>query len=365
MIKVLCLVAVHEQNGSIKGDSNFMKLCITKMEAKRHRVSALIDANIPTMEICRLENCSRVLVAKVRKLKESNSSLARKPGSGGHNSIRTEEFLLALHQTIEADPSTSKSQLAAALGVSRTTVKEATRELGLHSYRRRRRQFLSNRTKDIRVEKGRKLLAWVTANGSTVQIFSDKKLWTVEQARNAQNDRFLATCSKDVPPILSQKHPASAMMMGVITSDGKKMPPLWFPQGLKINKEVYINAMETVVKPWINATYPNGGYVWQQDSAPAHMSKKCQKWCKANLAAFWPWTMWPPSSPDLSPMDYAVWGELNRKVCSITQPSVEALKAAVEREWAAMSPEFIISSCRAFIPRINKMLHVAGGHFET
>ncbi len=85
LTRVLSLVAVYEQYGSIKGDSNFINSCIAKMEAKRHRVPALIDTNIPTMKICRMENCSRVLVAKVWRLKESNSSLARKPGSGGHN----------------------------------------------------------------------------------------------------------------------------------------------------------------------------------------------------------------------------------------------------------------------------------------
>ncbi len=105
--------------------------------------------------------------------------------------------------------------------------------------------------------------------------------------------------------------------------------------------------------------------MWQQDSAPAHMSKLCQKWCSCNLAAFWPWNMWPPSSPDLSPLDCAIWEEMKRKVCSITQQSVVALKAAVERKWAAMSPDFISSSWWAFIPRIKKMLEAEGGHFET
>ena len=214
----------HEQNSSIKGGTNLTTLCTHIMEAKRHRISALIDANISTQEITCLKCCSRALVAKVKRLKSNNQSLACKPGSGGHNLKRTEEFLLTVAAAVEADPTTSIHRLAQATGTSTATIWRTTKELGLVSYHHRRRQFLSNRSKELRVEKGRKLLAWVRDNPSTVQIFSDKKLWTVEQAHNPQNDQYLACCSNDVPPVMSQKHPASAMMLGAVTSDGKKMP---------------------------------------------------------------------------------------------------------------------------------------------
>ena len=67
-------------------------------------------------------------------------------------------------------------------------------------------------------------------------------------------------------------------------------------KGLRIDTKVYLEVMETVVKPWIEANYPEGNYVWQQDSAPAHKSKATQKWCERHLARFWKWEMWPPSS---------------------------------------------------------------------
>ena len=161
-------------------------------------------------------------MAKVKRLKSNNQSLACKSGSGGHNLKRTEEFLLTVAAAVKADPTTSISRLAQATGTSTATIQRTTKELGLVSYHHCCRQFLSNRSKELRVEKGRKLLAWVRDNPSTVQIFSDKKLWTVEQAHNSQNDQYLACCSNDVPPVLSQKHPASAMMLVVVMSDGKR-----------------------------------------------------------------------------------------------------------------------------------------------
>ena len=61
-----------------------------------------------------------------------------------------------------------------------------------------------------------------------------------------------------------------------------------------------------------------------------------QDWCQENLADFWPWTMWPPSSPDCTPLDYAIWGVVERKACATPHKNVDDLKASVEKEWAAM-----------------------------
>ena len=44
--------------------------------------------------------------------------------------------------------------------------------------------------------------------------------------------------------------------------------------------------------------------------------------------------------------------------------SVAALKASVEQEWAIMSEDFMINSCKAFRSRIEAMVSNGGDHFE-
>ncbi|QQP37638.1 Uncharacterized protein FKW44_017971, partial [Caligus rogercresseyi] len=58
--------------------------------------------------------------------------------------------------------------------------------------------------------------------------------------------------------------------------------------------------------------------------------------------------MWPSSSPDLNPLDFAVWGELERKTNRIPHPNVDALKATIRTEWDNMPEEFLINSCKVF-----------------
>ncbi len=71
--------------------------------------------------------------------------------------------------------------------------------------------------------------------------------------------------------------------------------------------------------------------------------------------------MWAPSSPDLAPLDYGIWGEIERKANAQPHRSVADLKAAVEEEWTLMSEEFMVKACNAFWPRVEAMLAKNGG----
>ncbi|QQP37282.1 Putative transposable element [Caligus rogercresseyi] len=306
------------------------------MEAKRQRVADLLHAQVKVIDIMEIVKCGKTLVYDVKKKLETGKGLKRKMGSGGHNRKVDEDFLMGLMAEIEADPQVFE--------VSEWTIRKAVSKLGL-------RQLLSNSAKNSRVDRGKKLLSWLKKKPSST------KNWTVDQSRNARNDRFLAYAVEE--------HPASSMMLGVVASDGKRMPPFWFPQGLRVGAKEYLAVIKNVVKPWLDATYPKGNYCYQQDGAPGHKAKKPQKWCKDNLMNFWPAHFWPPSSPDVAPLDYGIWGFVESKACATPHPSVDALKASVEKEWADMSEHYVRKVCRAFRPRFEAMVSAEGSHFEN
>jgi len=335
------------------------------MEAQRQRVADLLRAGLTSGQIVDIVGCGLTTVKKVKKLLSEGQSLQRKAGSGGHNKKLTDEFLADLATEIEANPTNSMRKTAKALNISEKSIRTAVRMLGAHSYVRRRRQLLTKKTKEARLARGKKLLNFLKKkDSSTVLVFSDKKNWTVDQSRNARNDRYLAYSVEEVPPINQTKHPASAMMLGVVASDGRRMPPFWFPKGLRVGSKEYLDVLKSAVKPWLDANYPDGNYVWQQDGAPGHKAIVAQNWCKEHLAQFWPSDWWPPSSPDLSPLDYGIWGYVESKACATPHASVEALKSSIEKEWTDMSMDYVIKVCKAFRPRLEAMIEAEGGHFE-
>jgi hypothetical protein len=100
-------------------------------------------------------------------------------------------------------------------------------------------------------------------------------------------------------------------------------------EGLKVNTDVYIGLLEKYLKPWLIENYPNEDFVFQQDGAPAHTSHRTQAWFGENNIPFWRKELWPPSSPDLNPLDFSVWSVVESKACATSHNSVKALKASI------------------------------------
>ena len=117
---------------------------------------------------------------------------------------------------------------------------------------------------------------------------------------------WIATNNRDVPRVMKTKFPATVMVFGVVSSEDHIMPPHIFEVGLKVNTKVYLDVLKSVVIPWCNQVAGGRPWVLQQDSAPAHKSKETQAWRQKVCYDFVPFSHWPPSSPDLNPLDYIV-----------------------------------------------------------
>ncbi|QQP54305.1 Putative LOC100197221, partial [Caligus rogercresseyi] len=51
--------------------------------------------------------------------------------------------------------------------------------------------------------------------------------------------------------------------------------------------------------------------------------------------------LWPPQSSDANPLNYAFWPHIESKACKLRHPNIDALKAAVNQEWAGMYEGFV------------------------
>eukprot|EP00095_Tigriopus_kingsejongensis_P005065 maker-scaffold330_size203968-snap-gene-0.22 protein:Tk05065 transcript:maker-scaffold330_size203968-snap-gene-0.22-mRNA-1 annotation:"transposable element tcb2 transposase" len=101
-------------------------------------------------------------------------------------------------------------------------------------------------------------------------------------------------------------------MLGVVCSNGVKLPPIWVKGTLKATE--YKSILVHKVFPVLDATLGVGNYIWQQDGAPAHTADAVQSYIERRLGSsgFWSKGFWPPSSPNLNPLDYSVWTHVER-----------------------------------------------------
>jgi hypothetical protein len=75
--------------------------------------------------------------------------------------------------------------------------------------------------------------------------------------------------------------------------------------------------------------------------------------------------MWPPNSPDLNPVDYAVWGALQQLVYrSHSFTTLEELKSAIVEAWRQLSQAFIDKSISEWRRRLECVVQQNGGQIE-
>ena len=330
----------------------------------------MFHAGMAIKDIADALKCVRSTVTRaLNKFKETGSA-RRKPGSGRPRSVRTKALIKSVREKIRRQPVRSMRKMAKEAGVSDFTIRKVVKEdLKAKSRARTKRQLITRNQKEARLERSKKLLQ-ILKRGMPVILFTDEKEFTVDSAPNRRNDRYISRENpKDVPDNVKHtfqtKHPASVMMFGLVSSDGKKMPPVFFKKNEKVTKEVYLKVLKNHVKPWIDSNYTKeANIVFQQDGAPAHTSNLVKNWLEKNIKNFWSKAMWPASSPDLNPLDYSIWAYVEAKACAHPHANTDSLKKSIIKEWTNMSEEYIRTTCSKFRPRLEAVIAAEGGHFE-
>ena len=107
----------------------------------------------------------------------------------------------------------------------------------------------------------------------------------------------------------------------------------------------------------------SGGW-WQQDSAPAHKSKETQAWLQKECYDFVPFSHWPPSSPDLTLLDYFVWSYVEN-ITNITSHNTRAsLITTICQVFADLRPTLGEKACSQFRIHIKAVIEAEDGYIE-
>ena len=100
------------------------------------------------------------------------------------------------------------------------------------------------------------------------------------------------------------------------------------------------------------------------EHAPSHRAKLTVEFLQQNVPNFIEPSVWPPNSPDLNPVDYAVWGALQQAVYRSPIVSLVDLKNRVRTCWASLDQQFINKAVDQWRPRLQAVIRAHGGHIE-
>lgn len=75
-------------------------------------------------------------------------------------------------------------------------------------------------------------------------LFTDEKLFCMQESYNPQNSRILGKKKSDIPvdkkAVFRKQGAASVMVWAGVMTCGKKTPLIFIEKGVKINKDVYL-----------------------------------------------------------------------------------------------------------------------------
>ena len=96
------------------------------------------------------------------------------------------------------------------------------------------------------------------------------------------------------------------------------------------------------------------------DGAPAQTAKKVQDWCEENFPYFWAKDVWPPSSPDLNPLDFFVWSVAERDTNRSPHNTKQSLINSPMEVFANFDRESVINACSRVRSRLEEVVEANG-----
>lgn len=293
-------------------------------------------------------------------------SIENRPKPGRKRCVRTPRVIKVVRERIRRGCDRSARKMAAELNISRESVRRILRkDLDMKAFKKRKIHGLTEATKQKRKQRSKLLLSW---HADSEIFFSDEKLFVLQAPHHTQNDRLWGVSISDIPKhkrnVPRYQNSSSVMVWGAISRKGK-LPLVFIDKGVKINAKYYLEeVLQKRLIPAVQQMYGTEYYCFQQDGAPAHTANLVQKWCEENLTDYIPKNEWPPSSPDLNPLDFCIWGYMLQKLKKYKYHNLDDFKAVIIKLWDDIPMDVVRAACDVFAKRLKLVIRANGGTIE-
>uniref|UniRef100_A0A8R1ESP7 AATF-Che1 domain-containing protein n=1 Tax=Caenorhabditis japonica TaxID=281687 RepID=A0A8R1ESP7_CAEJA len=160
------------------------------MELQMLRYALNVLRGLGSAEIARRLQISSSTVRNVVAAIKKRGDASEVKKSGRPRSVNTRNTRAIIKKRIIRNDGLSLNRMASQLGIARSTVQSIVKnDLKLKSYKLRRGQYLSDKSKAMRLEKCRKLLQHFQVRRVSDVIWTDEKIFTIEPLPNRQNQR--------------------------------------------------------------------------------------------------------------------------------------------------------------------------------
>lgn len=305
------------------------------------------------------------------RLRESGSFSLRKQDTGRIRTRRTVEFEEEVLQRFETDPSTSTRVVGQELEAPHSVVWQVVKEQQLYPYHPQRVLAITPADYRPRMEFSTWFLQQTNQRPEfpSIILFTDEATFTREGIYNYRNSHIW---DEENPHVLVSHGHQQQFRVNVWAGilENKIIGPYLLPPHL--NGVLYRRFLADVL-PELLEDVPldlRRQMFLQLDGAPAHFARPVRDFLNDTFGDQWIGRggpiPWPPRSPDLTPIDFFLWGRVKNLVYQSPIDSEEELVARIIAACGSIGESpFIFDRVRqSLIRRCELCIDVRGGQFE-
>ncbi|XP_042225978.1 uncharacterized protein LOC121868990 [Homarus americanus] len=312
---------------------------------------------------------TRLTIARIRDKFEAEGTVQNmhKNRSGRRRSSTGEENAALVLQAFTQSPQKSVRHTARETGTSRASVYRILKTAPKwKSFLPQLLHSLSEDDSRRRVE----FCEWIQGKVNEDKQFVDKIVWSNEATFKLNGTVNRYNCvyrSLENPKSQVDKEdnvPGLTVWCGV-SSKGIVGP--FFFEGTATDAG-YFNMLQSSIVPTIHQLYGDKKVYYQQDGAPPHFHSDIRDCLDTNFPGRWIGRTgnvdYPPLSPDLTPLDFYLWGNLKNTVYAKKPSTLQELRHEIEWSCTAIPALICPKVCRSVFRRCQQCLDAKGGQFE-
>lgn len=278
-----------------------------------------------------------------------------------------DETVERIQEAITRSPSASTRRISRELGIAHTTVWKTLRfKLRKHAYHIQIVHKLEDEDYAARQAMCYDLLDAVR-NENLMQhvLFSDEATFHTCGHVNRHNCRIWADEQPNAVQQWERDSPKVNVWMGITKS--KLYGPFMFAERT-VTGITYLDLLQQFLEPQVIQDGILDSVVFQQDGAPPHFATIVRDYLNDTFPERWIGRasprLWAPRSPDLTPMDFFVWGFIKSKVYQVKINGLQQLKNRIYAAAEQITPDLLARVFRATEERWDMCLDLQGHHVE-
>lgn len=309
----------------------------------------------------------RTLYRYQKKIKEKGT-LQDEKRTGRPRTAQTEENSIIVCQSVIEQNPTSTRRISKQHNISQSSVFRILKSNNLRPFIPRKVHQLFLPDNELRLEFCNIILTLCDQNPNLMNniIWSDEAIFKLSRTENRSNTIYWSDTNPHITSVQQLNQPG-LMTWAAVSSRGI-IGPYFYENN--VTGQTYLRMLNEFVFPQVDQLPNNNELYFMHDGAPAHFDRRVRQLLISRFGERFIGRgapiQYPPRSPDLTPLDFSIWGIIKDKVYSRNPSSLTELRQCIVEEFDILNGnlDLLIKIVNSVFDRLWFCIVAEGFQFE-